>query len=218
MTKLATGVSLKTGQANLAVKTKSHDTIEAHLGQFFWIPSLINAYKESDPEGTYMLEEDPCVWDSGLRQFRRCYVCLLTSKHFWSNASIRLLSCDGTHTRNNCFKQVVLITTAYDGNNNIVVLAFAIVDVEDGDNWTWYKEQLEEDFLGISIWMSDKGKGITSNAFQLNLSQSVDEFAVSRCARHIAENCKEQCKKGLMNEHYKKMIINLAKSITEETY
>jgi hypothetical protein len=44
ITKSATGVTLKTGHANLAVKSKSDDTIEAQLGQYFWFPSLFAAY------------------------------------------------------------------------------------------------------------------------------------------------------------------------------
>ena len=41
MTKKVTGVTVKTGQAQLAVKGKRHDSLEAQMGQYFWIPSLI---------------------------------------------------------------------------------------------------------------------------------------------------------------------------------
>ena len=54
ITKTATGVSMKNGQANLAVKASSHDTIEVHMGQYFWIRSLLQAYKNSDPEGSFV--------------------------------------------------------------------------------------------------------------------------------------------------------------------
>ena len=69
MTKTATGVSLKTGQAILAVKSCSHDTIEAHMGQYFWIPSLLTGYKDCDPDGSFVLEYAACSWNATLNQF-----------------------------------------------------------------------------------------------------------------------------------------------------
>ena len=56
MTKTTTGVTMKNGQANLAVKAFSHETIQAQMGQYFWLPSLLTAYKESNPEGPFALE------------------------------------------------------------------------------------------------------------------------------------------------------------------
>ena len=63
---------------------------------------------------------------------------------------------------------MVLIAVTFDGNNEIIILAFAIVPVENADNWVWFKECLEKDFPGIKVWMSDADKGITSNAFSLS--------------------------------------------------
>jgi hypothetical protein len=91
------------------------------------------------------------------------------------------------------------------------------VEVENANNWVWFKEQLELDFAGISVWMSDADKGIKSNTIALSLSQSTDPSILSRCARHLAENCHENCK-GPMNESHKAMINELAKSMTVEVY
>jgi hypothetical protein len=91
------------------------------------------------------------------------------------------------------------------------------VDVEDSFNWVWFKENLEEDFPGCTVWMSDADKGIRSNDFSLSMSQSTTPFVLSRCARHLAENCKENCS-GTMNEDQKSLIIELAKSRTEDIY
>jgi hypothetical protein len=101
MTKSAAGVSLKNGQANLAVKSCSHNTVQAHIGQYFWLPSLLRAYSESDPDGSFVMETTDCTWNEELSQFYRCYVCLSIAKQFWTYAGIRLLVCDGTFTRSN---------------------------------------------------------------------------------------------------------------------
>ena len=113
----------------------------------------------------------------------------------------------------------MLIAATFDGNNQVTVLAFAVVEVENAENWVWFKQCLDQDFPGYKVWMSDADKGITSNAFAMSMSQSTgdDEFVLSRCARHLAENCREACK-GTMNESQKSLIILLAKSRTQDIY
>jgi hypothetical protein len=157
------------------------------------------------------------VWNQEPSQFYHCYVCLSIAEQFWSYAGIRLLVCDGSFTRSNCFKHIILICTTMDANNNIMVPAFPIVDLENSENWIWFKEQLELNFPGMTVWMSDADKDITSNVFVLSMSQSSDKFVLSRCTRHLAANCQENCK-GSMNETHKSMITELAKSLTPEVY
>jgi Transposase, Mutator family len=207
ITKTATGVPMKNRHANLAVKSSSHDTIEAQIGQYFWLKSLLRAYKESDEDGSFVLEYTECTWREDIDQFYQMYCCLSIAKNFWSSAGLTLVVCNGTFTRNNCFKQIVLIAASFDANNQIVILAFAIVEGENADNWVRFKEQLKSNFPGINVWMTDTDKGICSNAFSMSKSQSEDEFVLSRCARHLAENCHEYCKQGTMNKSHKTMIV-----------
>ena len=219
MTKKATGMSLKKGQATLAIRQKCNDSMEALIGQYMLLPSLFWAYSFTDPFGSYIIEDSPCPWNQELKQFTRCYICLSIAKRFWSNDGIRLVLCDGTFNKTRGFRHIILIACTFDGNNQVIILAFAIVDTENADNWVWFKECLDGDFPGYAVWMSDADKGITSNAFALSMSQSdgSTEFVLSRCARHLAENCREACT-GRMNEEHKSMIINLAKSRTEDIY
>jgi hypothetical protein len=125
MAKKATNVSMKNGQSQLAVKAQTHDKIECHIGQYLWIPSLLSAYKESDPDGSFAMDYTDCDWNSTLKQFYRCYVCLSIEKELWTHAKIGLINANGTHTRSLFFKHIVLIATTYDANNQIVILAFA---------------------------------------------------------------------------------------------
>jgi hypothetical protein len=202
----------------VAVREKSNDTIEAQIGQYFWIPSLFEAYQEDDPEGTCVYETKPCRWNQELEKFDRCYACISISKTFWKHGQIGLTICDGTHTRGTAFKHIVLITVTFDGNNQLVVLSFAIVPAENSDNWVWFKELLDKDFPGRTVWTSDADKGITSDSFSMSMSQDEEPFILSRCAKNLAENCKENCTGVRMNEEHKKMIIQLAKARTEEQF
>ncbi|GJX79127.1 hypothetical protein Tco_0327276, partial [Tanacetum coccineum] len=49
----------------------------------------------------------------------------------------------------------ILTATGRDGNNHIYPVAWAVVNIENKDNWTWFLELLEED-LGCS-----RGNGLT---------------------------------------------------------
>lgn len=60
-----------------------------------------------------------------------------------------------------------------------MVLALAVVAVENAENWVWFKEQLEDDFPGIRVWMNDADKGIRSNTFALSQSQTEEMFPQS---------------------------------------
>lgn len=140
MTKAATGVTLETGQAAKAVRSKVHDSIEAQIGQCLLIPSSINAHKSLDPDGVHRLEHKQCTWDNTKRQFVRCFLCVSIAIHFHCEAGMRFFVCDGTFTRSIGFKHIILVAVTFDGNNQIVTLAFATVDVENADNWVWFKE------------------------------------------------------------------------------
>jgi hypothetical protein len=127
MTKAATNI--KRGQASLAIcEKKSNGTIEAQIGQYFWIPSLFHAYIiKDDPTGTYTYWMLTCEWNLDTEQFHRCYVSMSISQTFWDHGEIGLTICDETHTRGTEFKHIVLIAVTFNnGNNQLVILAFAI--------------------------------------------------------------------------------------------
>ena len=83
-----------------------------------------------------------------------------------------------------------------------MILAFSVVDVENANNWVWFKECFEDDFPSFDVWMSDADKVIHCRAFSFSMPQSINDFVLSQCARHLATNCQEKCK-GTMNEDHK---------------
>ena len=128
---------------------------------------------------------------------------------------MRMIVIDGTHTKLSDFRHIILLAVTFDANNEVVILAFAIVDVENKGNWVWFHDKLSKDFPGFDVLMSDADKGITSTDFQV--SQEEVEAVTSRCARHLAENCRE-AGRYTMNNDQKNLIISLAKARTEESY
>ena len=207
--KTSTGIDLGRTQAYRSIHERSQDNIHAQIGQYMLLPDLFRMLQEQDPLGTHVLESTECSWDSDKQQFQRCYIALSFMKHFWQKSCIRMIVIDGTHTKLPDFRHIILVAVTYDANNEIVILSFAVVDVENKDNWVWFQNKLQEDYPGFDCLMCDADKGITSHDFQL--SQEEVEALTSRCARHLAENCRESCK-YTMNSSHKNMITAVTKT------
>ncbi|XP_071738606.1 uncharacterized protein [Rutidosis leptorrhynchoides] len=122
--------------------------------------------------------------------FDRFYVCLHGLKEGWKNGCKRIIALDG------CFlkkpNQGELLTAiGRDGNNHIFPVAWAVVSVENKDNWTWFVELIAYDLevqggVGLTL-MSDQHKGL------IEAVKDVMPFAEHRqCARHIYENFRKQ--------------------------
>ncbi|XP_071740697.1 uncharacterized protein [Rutidosis leptorrhynchoides] len=122
--------------------------------------------------------------------FDRFYVCLNGLKKGWKRGCRRIIALDG------CFlkkpNQGELLTAiGRDGNNHIYPIAWAVVSVENKDNWTWFLELLAGDLeinggVGITL-MSDQHKGL------IEAVKDVMPYAEHRqCARHIYENFRKK--------------------------
>ena len=152
-----------------------------------------------------MYETIPCLWEQSYKQFYRSYCCPSFSKVFWEESDIQLLIGDGTFNKGLAFKHILLLAVTFNANNKLVVLCFAVVPVEDADNWVWFHEMLKKDFPGFDVFMSDWDKGITSRRFQQSQEQA---DAVSlRCTRHMAKSCQKTCG-GTMSDEHINLIIN----------
>ena len=165
--KNSTGFTLGRSQAYRFVHQRSADTIHAQIGQYMLLTDLFKELKEQDAEGTFLLENKTCSWNPDLEQFHRSYIALSFMKHFWKKAIIKMIVIDGTHTKLDDFKHIILVAVTYDANNEIVILAFAVVDVENKDNWVWFHDHLTEDFPNFNVIMCDADKGISSHDFRL---------------------------------------------------
>ena len=100
----------------------------------------------------------------------------LASKKAWDGA-LQIMVVDGTFLKGHIFDQVVLLAVTYDGNNNQILLLYAIVTSETKDNWVWFRCQLEQDFPGSHVLVADYTKGIESHQFQGDIKNSGCLFA-----------------------------------------
>ncbi|KAL2230549.1 UNVERIFIED_CONTAM: hypothetical protein Sindi_1649300 [Sesamum indicum] len=110
-----------------------------------------------------------------------------------------LISVDGTHLYTK-YKHKMLIAAAMDGNQQVLPLAFAIVDEESHLSWKWFLRQLSRHIIrgrrGICL-ISDRHAGITRAVREC--PNFVPPNGMHRyCLRHVCSN---------FNSKYKNIVL-----------
>jgi len=118
---------------------------------------------KSNPGSTVKVHVDE---NEGNPIFKRLYVCLKASKD--SFISCRpIIGVDGCFLKGK-YGGELLTAVGRDGNDQMLPLAYAVVEVENKETWTWFLELLIEDLNGAQFcqtftFMSDQQK--VSNIF-----------------------------------------------------
>ena len=103
------------------------------------------------------------------------------------------------HLRPYRYKGKMLIATGYDAENQLLPLAFSLVDTENFEDCAWFMQWLRRNVIRSRFVcvITDRGKGIKKVFRQDDLGwneEDEDECVHRLCATHIAENMKKnQC-------------------------
>ncbi|XP_022873194.1 uncharacterized protein LOC111392160 [Olea europaea var. sylvestris] len=119
-------------------------------------------------------------------EFRRLYICLGVLRDGFIRDCRRVIGIDGCFLKTELGGQL-LTAVGVDANNGMYPLAYAVVEVENGDNWRWFLGLLKDDLHihNTQHWtfISDKQKGLT------NAIESLFENSEYRtCVRHLYNN------------------------------
>ncbi|KAL3677408.1 hypothetical protein R1sor_027356 [Riccia sorocarpa] len=145
------------------------------------------------------------------RAFRRMFVCPSASgKSFpYMRPHVGLDAC---HSKNQRYPSFIMLATCLDGNNNISIIAYAIVDRENEENWVWFFIHLRGAVTRIDSpeiqYVSDRCKGII-NAVR-NIFPGASHV---HCTIHLQRNVKQRF--GTEMEKFFKV---LHRCKTEERY
>lgn len=104
-------------------------------------------------------------------RFYRFYVCFQALKDGWKGSCRKIIHIDGTFLKWR-MNGMLLVACGRDPNKHTFPIAWAIVEVENKDNWLWFFEHLVED-LGLGL-----GNGLTLASDQ----QKRSYISCSRCA------------------------------------
>ncbi|KAJ9557969.1 hypothetical protein OSB04_012583 [Centaurea solstitialis] len=149
--------------------------------------------QKSNPNTTVKLQvEVECNLSSTTRQFKRIYICLGGLKQGFKAIGKELLGLDRSFMKGP-YPGQILTAVGVDPNQGIYPLAYAVVEAETTDSWSWFLEILQDD-LDLNrdsnfTFITDRQKGIVP-AMTRVFPSAEHRF----CIRHIYENMKKQWK------------------------
>src|ERR1044072_160827 len=146
------------------------------------------------------------VVDPRFRIFRRVFWMYKQCSHAF-NYCKPMIQIDGTFLYGK-YEGTLLIATAQDGNSNILPIAFAIVESENTDSWSWFLKLIRRHVTqkqGICL-ISGRHSGIKAAVAASSAWKPPNAYHVY-CIRHIASNFNHKFK----NTKLKEQLILLGK-------
>ncbi|XP_071902556.1 uncharacterized protein [Coffea arabica] len=139
--------------------------------------------------------------DGSSGTFQRLYYCLYACKKGFLDGCRPIIGLDGCFLKT-AFGGQLLSALGRDGNDNMVPIAFAVVEVERYDSWKWFLELLMAD-LGMGrdnipwTFISDRQKGLVHAVNEL-FPNSEHRF----CLRHMYQNFNQKFKGKEMKDMF----------------
>ncbi|XP_048501631.1 uncharacterized protein LOC104904164 [Beta vulgaris subsp. vulgaris] len=141
-------------------------------------------------------------------QFQRLYVCLAACKAGFVAGCRPIIGVDGAHLKGP-YPGILLTAVGKDGNNNIYPVAWAVVETESSETWSWFLELVRDDIASVAdsitwvheqdelTYMSDRQKGLL-DAFKTVMPNAETRY----CCRHIWSNFKNKFPGVVYKEHF----------------
>ncbi|XP_059669284.1 uncharacterized protein LOC132314433 [Cornus florida] len=180
------GIRAKKQQCYRA-KRKSLDVFEGNHGKSYsLLPSYRNEIRRTNPGSLVTLDYYDAEFN-GVNRFRRIFIVFDALRSGFIKGCRPFIGLDG------CFLKgphggVFLSAVALDGNNGLFPIAYAVVESEGNETWTFFLDNLK-DILGADAhakhWtiMSDMQKGI-----EVAISNLFPEASHRICCRHLFNN------------------------------
>ncbi|XP_058758429.1 uncharacterized protein LOC131631679 [Vicia villosa] len=162
------------------------------LGDYTRIYDYCHELLRANPGSTVKLNVEPV--QEGVEDqrpyFKRMYVCFAACKESFK-LSRHILGLDGCFLKGLCGGQI-LAAIGRDPNDQMLPVAFAVVEGENKDSWTWFLQLLIEDLGGQEdcltyTFISDQQKGLLPAMDEL-LPGVEQRF----CVRHLYNNFRKK--------------------------
>ncbi|KAJ9535201.1 hypothetical protein OSB04_un001717 [Centaurea solstitialis] len=192
-------ISVSSQQVFRAKKMASKRLRGDYEQQYLLLRDYLVELQRSNPGTTVKLEmEIEPNPHTTTRQFKRVYICLGDLKQGFKALGRDLLGLDGCFMKG-MYPGQVLTAVGVDPNHGTYPLAYAIVEAETTNSWSWFLELLGDD-LDLEAnsnftFISDRQKGIIP-AIAKVFPSAEHRF----CYRHILENMKLKWKGKAYND------------------
>ncbi|XP_021760678.1 uncharacterized protein LOC110725522 [Chenopodium quinoa] len=153
------------------VKCLAREQIHGGFAQSYaLLPKYAEMIKATNP-GSYAL----ITWtDSGGNgeKFKACFITFAAQVKGFLGGCRPIIGIDGAHL-SGYYKGVMLTAVSIDGNNEIFVIAYGLVDTESIDIWTYFFRNLRILFAQYGserddwTFISDRMKGVESALFEV---------------------------------------------------
>ncbi|XP_074293096.1 uncharacterized protein LOC141620013 [Silene latifolia] len=143
--------------------------------------------------------------------FKRMYMCLDACKKGFITGCRPILGVNGCNLKGP-YPGQLFTTVGKDANYNIYLVAWAIVEVENKDSWTWFLELLMKDIEPVDdkiTFMLDRQKGLVEAFITV-----VPNAEIRFCCRHIWSNFKLT----YTGEAFKQVFWKIARAYTKAEF
>lgn len=192
--------------ALLARNALATDSLDSHRTSFQQLPGFMRAIQENNPD-TYT---DLVV--THVNRFHRLFICPMVSRSSFAFCR-KFIAIDGTFLKGR-FIQTLLLATTIDANHNILLLAWAIVESENIDSWSYFLRHLMLAIPEIltqdppTTLMTDRDKGLS-----IALAAYGNQLLPAHCCLHLKENFTTKHGRGLSDNFW-----TIARAIDDYTF
>ncbi|CAI9285045.1 unnamed protein product [Lactuca saligna] len=200
--------SQKISVRKLRLKVMAKFGIQVSMGQCRRAKKYALKLVEGNLVEHYDMEDGP----DGKKYFSKFYCCFQGVKQGWIEGCRRVIGLDGCFLKGVC-KGELLCAIGRDANDKIYPIAWAVVNVENKQNWKWFLELLIDDLHlnlgnGFSL-MSDQHKGLIEAVKEL-----LPYVEHRQCARHICQNLQKRFTGAI----YHTLFWRASKATTEHAF
>jgi len=156
---------------------------------FYLLPSYCEEIKKTNPGSVAE------VFTTGAdSRFQRLFISFYASIHGFVNGCLPIVALGGIQLKSK-YLSTFLSATSFDADGGLFPLAFAVVDVENDESWTWFLSELHNalevnaECMPQIIFLSDGQKGIV-DAIRRKFPSSSHAF----CMRYLSENIGKEFK------------------------
>ncbi|XP_009618093.2 uncharacterized protein [Nicotiana tomentosiformis] len=157
-----------------------------HVKEFGRILNYRDELLRTKPGTTCVVRLSKETHEDGRKMFVAFYICFDALKKAFLDGCRRCIGFDGYFLKGVC-KGQLLVVVCKDGNNQILPLAWAIVEVENTFYWRWFVKLLKND-----LELGDGTKLTVITDMQKRLDKAMSEILPQvehrMCARHILAN------------------------------
>ncbi|CAE5985304.1 unnamed protein product [Arabidopsis arenosa] len=176
---------LRCAKAKTKVLRARHASHDDHFSRIWDYQAEV---LKQNPGTEFEIETVPGPVIGSKQRFYRLYICFNSQKDSWKQTCRPVIGIDRAYLKWD-IKGHLLAAVGRDGDNRIVPIAWAVVEIENDDNWDWFMRHLSAS-LGLCEMqhlaiISDK----QSSLFKA-IHTILPEAEHRQCSKHIMDNWK----------------------------